>query len=205
MVSGGDQLRATVVVPTRPRLFQFYGLSYSTPVNANGTILTGNFSYLRTRPAAFPLKGDAKSYGLQASHPVIRNYRDSLYATVGIDGVDSDNALLGETLSNDRTRALRTGLSYSRTSERNFFSIGVTGSAGLDNRRGKLDRVEPRRNDSLAIALLGGRDKIGDAHRRTAMSRREHRLDLVALGAARAEQKRCIAAATSRFAPKSTD
>jgi hypothetical protein len=41
-------------------------------------------------------------------------------------------------------------------------------------RRGRLVRVEHRRNDRLAIALLGGRDRSVDHYRRTAVSRREY-------------------------------
>ena len=56
-------------------------------------------------------------------------------------------------------------------------------------RRGKLVRVEHRRNDRLAIAILGGRDYTADDLRRSALSRREHRLDLAALDKAREEHK----------------
>ena len=60
-------------------------------------------------------------------------------------------------------------------------------------RRGKLVRVEHRRNDRLAIAVLGTRDWAADDLRRTALSRREHRLDLAALDAAlRAEIDRLV-------------
>ena len=52
-------------------------------------------------------------------------------------------------------------------------------------RRGKLVRVEHRRNDRLAIALMAGREKICDHDRRTALSRRQYRVDLAALDAAR--------------------
>jgi hypothetical protein len=53
-------------------------------------------------------------------------------------------------------------------------------------RRGKLVQVEHRRNDRLAIALLGGRETTADDLRRSALSRREHRLDLAELDKARA-------------------
>jgi len=62
-------------------------------------------------------------------------------------------------------------------------------------RRGKLVRVEHRRNDRLAIALLGGRNRTADDLRRSALSRREHRLDLAALDTARAEHQRKLAEA----------
>lgn len=45
-------------------------------------------------------------------------------------------------------------------------------------RRGKLAKVEHRRNDRLAIALLGGKDKRIDAFRASALSRCQHRADL---------------------------
>ena len=72
-------------------------------------------------------------------------------------------------------------------------------------RRGKLVHVEHRRNDRLAIAMLGGRA----APRPTicaarALSRREHRLDLAALDAARAEHKPRTRPPTTRCAPRST-
>ena len=66
-------------------------------------------------------------------------------------------------------------------------------------RRGKLIRVEHRRNDRLAIALLGGQDRSAADLRRSAALRREHRLDLLALDAARAEHERQLADADTAF------
>jgi hypothetical protein len=62
-------------------------------------------------------------------------------------------------------------------------------------RRGRLVRVEHRRNDRLAIAMLSGRPADVDDYRRTAVSRREHRRDLKELDAARADRDRKIAEA----------
>jgi hypothetical protein len=56
-------------------------------------------------------------------------------------------------------------------------------------RRGKHVQVEHRRNDRLAIAILGGRQTTADDLRRSAMSRREHRMDLAELDAAREVNK----------------
>ena len=66
-------------------------------------------------------------------------------------------------------------------------------------RRGRLVKVEHRRNDRLAIAVLGGRERTADDLRRSALSRREHRIDLLTLDAARAERKRALAKAESAF------
>ena len=56
-------------------------------------------------------------------------------------------------------------------------------------RRGRLVRVEYRRCDKLAVALMGGRDHQTLAHA-AAASRRNHRADLAAADAARREAER---------------
>lgn len=66
-------------------------------------------------------------------------------------------------------------------------------------RRGKLDRVEHRRCDKLAIALLNGQDRDPYLHRRTAVSRRDHRLDLAARDAAEKERDRRMAEAQADY------
>lgn len=56
-------------------------------------------------------------------------------------------------------------------------------------RKGRLVRVEYRRCDKLAIAMLGGKDRDLLAHS-GAVSRRNHRADLAAVDAARREVER---------------
>lgn len=55
-------------------------------------------------------------------------------------------------------------------------------------RRGRLVRVEHRRCDRLAIALLAGKDRSIDDYRRNAVSRRKYRQDTTALDAERADK-----------------
>ena len=58
-------------------------------------------------------------------------------------------------------------------------------------RRGKLVRVEHRRSDRLAVALLTGRDhQVEDEFRRTMVSRRAQWAEIRAADAAKAEEKR---------------
>ena len=52
-------------------------------------------------------------------------------------------------------------------------------------RKGRLVRVEHRRSDALALALLAGRDRGVDAYRRSALSKRRDREDMRALDAVR--------------------
>jgi hypothetical protein len=57
-------------------------------------------------------------------------------------------------------------------------------------RRGKLVRVEHRRCDRLAIALLSGRHRDVDYHRQTAVARRHCRAEMKTLEAEQAEERR---------------
>ena len=66
-------------------------------------------------------------------------------------------------------------------------------------RRGKLVRVEHRKNDRLAIAMLSGRPaEVAENHQR-ALSRLEHRRDHRELDAARAERDRKVEQAEEDF------
>ena len=57
-------------------------------------------------------------------------------------------------------------------------------------RRGRLVRVEHRRCDRLAIALLAGKDRSVDDYRRNAVGRRKYRQDMAALDEERAARQR---------------
>ena len=71
-------------------------------------------------------------------------------------------------------------------------SIGraLNGSLVPVYRRGRLVRVEHRRNDRLAIALLGNRDNEIDRHRHNALRRHAARMEWQAVDRAGEERKR---------------
>ena len=88
--------------------------------------------YLQTRPSFADLHGHALTLGLSATAPVLRRNASSLYLTGGLDGVDSNNALLGQEISDDRVRTLRVGASYVRQNARLFLLVNGSGNFGLD-------------------------------------------------------------------------
>jgi hemolysin activation/secretion protein len=128
----GDQTRLAIAVPTDIERFQYYAVSHATPLGTRGTTLQLGASYLRTRPQGSALTGHAEALNLQLTHPLIRSYVDNLYVTGALDGLNSSNALLGQTISSVRTRALRLGLAYSRETEKTALVGGVVVSQGLD-------------------------------------------------------------------------
>lgn len=100
------------------------------------------------------------------------------YRLLDLDGADSFAAAWDEALDIGRERLRADALERA-----------LNGAFVPVYRRGRLVRVEYRRCDQLAIALMGGRDHEQLA-RTGARSRRNHRADLAAADAARREAER---------------
>lgn len=128
----GDQTDVVFAFPTDVDRFQYLAVSHSQPIGSEGTRVQGSFGYLRTQPAGTATTGHAVMMALQASHPVIRRYREQLYVTADIDGLNNDSALLGQVVSNERSRALRLAASYGHTWPKTALSVSGTLSQGLD-------------------------------------------------------------------------
>ncbi|MBO9547158.1 ShlB/FhaC/HecB family hemolysin secretion/activation protein [Caulobacter sp.] len=139
LLRSGDQTRFTVAVPTDIDRFRSYSIGHVTPLGSNGLSLGLNAGYLKTKPAVGGLVGHAKSAGAQLSYPIIRGYERDLYVNVSIDGVDSDNAFLGYTFANDKTRAARAALSTSVQKDRSLWYVSATVSQGIDGLGARTD------------------------------------------------------------------
>jgi hypothetical protein len=100
------------------------------------------------------------------------------YRLLDMDGADSFAAAWDQAIDIGRARIQADALE--RATNGSFVPV---------YRRGRLVRVEYRRCDKLAIALLGGKDNDLMALSGAA-SRRNHRLDLAAADAARKEVER---------------
>ena len=133
LIRSGDQTRLSVALPTDIDRFQLYGFGHSQPIGTNGTTIQVYGSYLRTRPLGLGLdiRGQAYSLGTQISHPLIRGYRQNLYISASLDGLNSHNAFFGQEISNERTRVVRGALAYSLTTDRSALLASATGSFGL--------------------------------------------------------------------------
>jgi len=132
LLRSGDQTRLTVASPTDVKRFRSYAVSHSQPIGSDGLVASVNAGYLRTRPAGTDLLGHAKSAGAQLAYPLIRGYDRDVYVTFGVDGIDTDNAFLGYTFANDRTRAARAAVSYGQQSDTRQLFISGSLSQGID-------------------------------------------------------------------------
>src|SRR5579875_618095 len=128
----GDQTRLTLAAPTSINEFQYYALSHSELLNASGLTASASLGYLMTRPQALPVRGSAETASFALSYPVIRDNKQALFVTGSFDGVNSDNALYGDLVSRDHTRALRAAAAYNRAFRRTTLSAALTASFGLD-------------------------------------------------------------------------
>lgn len=130
----GDMTRVTFAAPTEVKRFQYVGLTHVQPIGSDGMTLSLNAGHLRTHPdyGAIDLTGTATTGGVQLSYPLIRSNRQNLYLTGGVDGVNSDNAIFGQTFSAERTRALRLAAAWSTLSPTRALTASVTASQGLN-------------------------------------------------------------------------
>ena len=154
----GDQTQLTIAFPTDVRRFQYYALSQSEPLGDQGLMATANVGYLITRPASVDIHGSAVTAGVQLSYPLVRRYMENLYVTGSFDGVNSDNALFGQSISDERTRAIRIAAAYTKSWSKTTLSASVTGSFGLDALGARV--LNPNLSDKTfrKVNLNGGLD-----------------------------------------------
>jgi hemolysin activation/secretion protein len=131
LVAGG-QTRFTYATPTDTRLFRYMAVGHSQILGITGATLQFNAGHLRTRPRDSDLTGEATSAGAQLTYLVVRSYAEDLYVTVGLDGLNANSAFVGSTFSEDRSRAGRLNVFYSRQTDRRGLSLSGAVSVGID-------------------------------------------------------------------------
>jgi hemolysin activation/secretion protein len=108
----GDRTELIYGLPANYRDYHYYGLTHLEPIGTEGTTVQFSPSYLETRPVNSPIDGDAYIAGLSFSVPLIRQQEKSLSLIGSLDALNSSNGFLGQTFSNERTRAIRVGAAY---------------------------------------------------------------------------------------------
>lgn len=128
----GDDTQISGAAAVDFKDYIYVGATHSTPLGYEGTRLAGSVGYLRTRPRGTALTGEATSFGVTLTHPLIRGYRRNLTLSLGLDGLDSENAAFGSVIATEQTRALRGAAGYSQVSARRALSAGLAVSQGLE-------------------------------------------------------------------------
>ena len=128
----GDQISLAGSAASDLKRYRYVSAGYAAPVAARGTTLSATAAYLETRPRGSQAKGRAKLAGLTLTDPVLRNFHQSADVSVGIDGINSDNALFGNVIASERTRAVRLAGGFSDTRARRSIAVSASLSQGLD-------------------------------------------------------------------------
>lgn len=111
---------------------RYAAANYVTPIGAGGLSFGVNAAFLETRPDSVPLTGRAKAAGATISYALVRGFQRSGDISLGIDGLNSDNAVLGNVFSQERTRAVRGSASLSAAKPRRQFAVAGALSKGID-------------------------------------------------------------------------
>lgn len=108
----GDRTNFVFAMPGDARRFRYYGLNHVRPIGTNGLTMSLSAGLLRTRQSNTTMDGEATTFGLGLSYPLILRARREVTLDAAFDGVNSESALLGFTISNERTRTLRLGATF---------------------------------------------------------------------------------------------
>ncbi len=118
----GDRLLYRYVTTLfQPRELQFHEARFQTPVFDQGTILEVWGNWARTRPGftlrRLDIEGETWSWNIKLKHPFIRTRGMNLWAYGEFDWQDSNNDVLTATISEDRLRVLRYGVTFEAVDE----------------------------------------------------------------------------------------
>lgn len=130
------------------RELDFGAISWSQPVNHEGTRVSVGYSITSTEPGytltPFDIEGLARAANIEVMHPFIRSRQQNLYATLRFNYLDTernDNLGLGKT--EDRLRVLRLAGTYQ-------FADGFLGLNTVNAELSKgLDILNMKEKDSL--------------------------------------------------------
>ncbi len=106
----GDRTQLIYGMPIDVRRFQYLALTHVEPLGTEGATVTLNAADLLTQPIHGIAAGNAYIFGAQVAMPVIETVHTNLVGSLGFDTINSDEALVGTTISDERTRAIRVRL-----------------------------------------------------------------------------------------------
>ena len=128
----GAQTRLTVASSSDFERYLSASAGHSHTFGPSGATVAATIGYVRTRPEGFGTDGDAMIAGVQTTIPLVRTMRRQVTLGIGIDGIDSENALFGQVISNDSTRVFRASVQASNKVGKTTLAGGASFSQGLD-------------------------------------------------------------------------
>ena len=108
----GERTQLVLGLPVDIRRYQYYGINDIEPIGDDGLTLSLSAGELVSNPIDHGSSGNAELFGAQLSYPIIRAVHTNIGVSGGLDAINSDNAFLDTTTSDERTRALRLAFTY---------------------------------------------------------------------------------------------
>lgn len=108
----GDRTQLQFSAPIDFQRFQYLALTHIEPLGNDGATVTFSGADLLTHPIHNGSAGNAFLFSVTGSYPIIRGVHELLVATIGADTLNSDNAILGQIFSDERTRSIRAAATY---------------------------------------------------------------------------------------------
>ncbi|MDF7777669.1 ShlB/FhaC/HecB family hemolysin secretion/activation protein, partial [Sphingomonas sp. AOB5] len=127
----GDQFTLAASAASDLRRYRFASAAYALPIGSRGLTLTANAGYFETRLRGIPVTGTAKLGGVSLGYPLVRDFHRAVDLSLGVDGIDSDNAVFGNLVASERTRAVRGGASFTDVREKRTIAFGGSLSHGI--------------------------------------------------------------------------
>ncbi|HEY0623867.1 ShlB/FhaC/HecB family hemolysin secretion/activation protein [Sphingomonas sp.] len=132
LAGDGDQLTLGLSAASDFKRYRYAAAGYQAPLTASGLTFAANAAWLETRPRGFAGKGTAKLAGVSLSYPLVRSFHRAADVSLGVDGINSDNAVLGNLIATERTRAVRFAAGISDTREKRSWAVSAAASQGID-------------------------------------------------------------------------
>ena len=132
LANDGDVLSVSGSAAADLGRYLYGSLGYAAPIGGDGLTASASAAYLKTRPRRISVEGTAKQVNLSISYPLIRDFHRAADLSVGVDGLNSSNATLGNVIASEDTRAVRAAFGLSITAPRRSLSVSASLSHGLD-------------------------------------------------------------------------
>jgi hemolysin activation/secretion protein len=132
MVTDGDQLSFSAYATPDVHHYRAIDAGYALPIGADGLTLTANAAWIGTRARHMDIHGKAKLAGLMLTYPILRAANRAADIGIGIDGVNSDNALFGNVFATEKSRAARLSGAFASASTNHNLQATLTLSHGLN-------------------------------------------------------------------------
>lgn len=128
----GDSLRGRISFTPDGRQSRSASLQYAVPLGTDGLTFTAAGAYQETRPANFPIEGDANFLTAAVSYPVLLNFQQEVSLNASLDRTESSNTALGSVIANENIAAARFGGKASWITAKWSAALNLTYAQGLD-------------------------------------------------------------------------